>query len=178
MRDRIRELRRVKASELRPSSNNWRIHSSFQRDSLRAVLDEVGMAAALIAREMPDGSLTLIDGHLRADMNGDEVVPVLIVDLDDAETDKVMLTLDPLSALATADAPKLDALLRSVQTPSSDLAKMLADLAVANNLIPPEAQPLPQPDPPESFPSYDENIATDCECPKCGFKWASGKKPS
>lgn len=33
------------------------------------------------------------------------------------------------------------------------------------------------PSPPTEFKAYGEDIPTDCECPKCGFKWSSGKAP-
>ncbi len=65
IRDRIRELRRVRASELRPNPRNWRTHPQTQRDALCGVLAEIGYADALLARELTDGSLELIDGHLR-----------------------------------------------------------------------------------------------------------------
>ena len=51
IRDRIRELRRVPARELRPHPRNWRTHSDRQRDVLRGVLAQVGYADALLARE-------------------------------------------------------------------------------------------------------------------------------
>ena len=66
IRDRIKELRRVSAGQLRPNPGNWRSHPQQQRDALRGVLAEIGYADALLARELPDGSLELIDGHLRA----------------------------------------------------------------------------------------------------------------
>lgn len=76
IRDRIRELRRVPASELLPNPKNWRTHPKAQQDALRGVLAEVGMADAVLARELPDGSLMLIDGHLRAETAADAKVPV------------------------------------------------------------------------------------------------------
>ncbi len=42
IRDRIKELRRVRASTLKPSPRNWRTHSQGQQDALRGVLAEVG----------------------------------------------------------------------------------------------------------------------------------------
>ena len=80
IRDRIKELRRVKASQLRPHPQNWRSHPPDQQDALRGVLAEIGYAGALLARELPDGSLELIDGHLRAETTPEMEVPVLIVD--------------------------------------------------------------------------------------------------
>ena len=62
IRDRIMDLRRVKACELLPNPKNWRTHPDEQADAMRGVLAEVGWADALLARETPDG-LMLIDGH-------------------------------------------------------------------------------------------------------------------
>jgi len=66
IKDRIRELRRVRARDLLPNPKNWRIHPRAQADALRGLLAEVGYADALLVRELPDGQLMLIDGHLRA----------------------------------------------------------------------------------------------------------------
>ena len=103
IRDRIKELRRVKASRLRPHPQNWRTHPQTQQDALRGLLAEVGYADALLARELPDGTLELIDGHLRAETTPDIEVPVLIVDLDDAEAAKLLALHDPLAGLAETD---------------------------------------------------------------------------
>ena len=129
IRDRVKEFRRVKASELRPNPQNWRTHGEAQRNALRGVLSEIGYADALIARECEDGSLMLLDGHLRAETTPDTFVPVLVVDLNEAEGKKLLATLDPLAAMAEANGAQLQALLEDVQTSSDDLKKMLADLA-------------------------------------------------
>jgi ParB-like chromosome segregation protein Spo0J len=94
IRDRIRELRRVLAKELLPNPRNWRRHPKVQADALRGLLTEIGYADALIARELPDGQLQLIDGHLRAEVTPDTEVPVLVVDVTEEEADKILLTLD------------------------------------------------------------------------------------
>ena len=70
IRDRVKELRRVPASQLRPSPKNWRTHPKEQADALRGLLAEVGFAGAALARELPDGSLELIDGHLSGCLDG------------------------------------------------------------------------------------------------------------
>lgn len=115
-RDRVKELRRVRAGELKPHPKNWRTHSRFQQDTLRGVLREVGMADALLVRELPDGSLQLVDGHLRASTSPSTVVPVLVLDLNEAETEKVLLTHDPLGALAGVDEQRLSELLSNAQS--------------------------------------------------------------
>jgi hypothetical protein len=55
IRDRIKELRRVKAKDLIPNSKNWRVHPKAQANALRGLLAEVGYADALLARETPEG---------------------------------------------------------------------------------------------------------------------------
>ncbi len=125
IRDRIKELRRVSASALRPHPKKWRTHPTAQRDALQGVLAEIGYAAALLARELPDGSLQLIDGHLRAETTPEMEVPVLIVDLDDAETAKLLVLLDPLAASAGTNPEMLADLMLEVQTESAAVRAML-----------------------------------------------------
>ena len=66
VRDRIKELRRVRAADLLPNPKNWRVHPPAQADALRGLLSEIGYADALLVRETPRG-LEIIDGHLRAE---------------------------------------------------------------------------------------------------------------
>ena len=128
MRDRIKELRRVKASDLRPNPRNWRVHPRGQQDALRGVLAEIGYADALLARELTDGSLELIDGHLRAETTPETDVPVLVLDLDEQEADKLLVLLDPLSAMAGQDADLLKELLERVETENESIQAVLDGL--------------------------------------------------
>jgi hypothetical protein len=136
IRDRIKELRRVPANELKPSPLNWRTHPKEQLNALRGVLAEIGFAGAALGRELPDGTVELIDGHARAEVSGTAPVPVLILDVSEAEARKILATFDPVGALAGADAQKLDALLRDVVTADESVALMLEELARDNGIIP------------------------------------------
>jgi ParB-like chromosome segregation protein Spo0J len=167
IRDRIRELRRVPASELRPNPKNWRTHPQAQADALRGVLAEVGIADAVLARELEDGTLMLLDGHLRVETMGDQILPVLVLDVDEAEGDKVLATLDPLAAMAEADAIKLDAILREIDTGSADVQQLLADLAEEHGVVPPNENT-----PESSTEEIDaEAFSMQCKCPRCGFEF-------
>lgn len=128
IRDRIVELRRVRAGDLQAHPRNWRLHPEVQRTALRAMLDEVGYASALLARVRDDGMLELVDGHLRAETTPDEEVPVLVLDVSEAEADKLLATIDPLAALATTDDEALAALLARIATDSDDVQKLLDGL--------------------------------------------------
>ena len=71
IRNRIKEHRRVRAGDLVPHELNFRRHPHYQRRALGAVYEQVGFARSLLAYELPDGRLKLIDGHLRRDLVAD-----------------------------------------------------------------------------------------------------------
>jgi hypothetical protein len=125
----------VPANQLLPNPKNWRTHPKAQQDALRGVLAEVGMADACIARELPDGSLMLIDGHLRAETVSDAKVPVLILDVTEEEADKLLLTLDPLASMAESDTDRLQELLKGVATDNEALQQMMEATAASAGLF-------------------------------------------
>jgi hypothetical protein len=129
MRDRVRELRRVRAAELMKNQKNWRRHPERQRRAMRAVLKEIGYADALLAREAEDGQLILIDGHLRVDTTPDDVVPVLVLDVTEAEGDKILATLDPLAGMAEIDDESLSKLMITLQPDTTQFGELLAELS-------------------------------------------------
>ena len=142
IRDRIKELRRVKASDLIPNPKNWRTHPVAQQDALRGVLAEVGYADALLARETDQG-LMLVDGHLRAETTPDSQVPVLVLDINEAEADLMLATLDPLAAMAEAEQSSLSALLDTVMaSTATENARVLELLHYISNGIPSGFEPM------------------------------------
>jgi DNA modification methylase len=77
-------------------------------------------------------------------VTSDQDVPVLVLDVDAAEADKLLATLDPLAGLAEMDTGKLRSLMDSLKWSSDDLAKTLQPLwpgqGPAVNLQEPPAQ--------------------------------------
>ncbi|MCZ6787940.1 MAG: chromosome partitioning protein ParB, partial [Planctomycetota bacterium] len=149
IRDRIVELRRVPARDLLPNPKNWRTHPKAQQDALQGILAEVGYADALLARETADG-LQIIDGHLRAETTPDQEVPVLVLDLDEAEADKLLASLDPLAAMAGKDDDLLRDLLSGIETDSDALQSMFDDLVTPDptaGLTDPDDVPEPPEEP-------------------------------
>lgn len=149
IRDRIVELVRVPARELRPHPKNWRMHPAGQREALRGLLEEIGYADALLARRLSDGSLELIDGHLRAEITADMEVPVLVLDLDEAEAAKLLALLDPLAGLAEPNEEILNQLLAEVHTQHQAVQAVLdsmaqgAPLLLEESEMPPPEVPIP-----------------------------------
>jgi hypothetical protein len=138
LRDRIKEFRRVPAGELHPNPKNWRLHPEGQRSAMSAMLSSIGFVGALVARETPAG-LELLDGHLRADIAAESKVPVLIVDLSDAEADAMLATYDPLSNLALVDHDKFTDLMKGVTLDeNAELRRMVTDLMEKLEKEPPD----------------------------------------
>jgi hypothetical protein len=127
-RNRIVELRRIRASELRRNPNNWRQHPDGQRSALTELLATVGFVGAGIGRDTDQG-VELIDGHLRADLADDSEMPVLIVDLSPDEAKKVLATFDPLSVLAIPDVDAFKLLLTGLELDEhAELRKVVTDV--------------------------------------------------
>jgi hypothetical protein len=132
MKNRIKEHRQVRAGELLPHEFNWRRHSEAQRQALRAILDDVGFARSLLVYERGDGKLVLIDGHLRAGLDPDALVTVEVLDVNDAEARKLLLTIDPLAALAGSDADTVAALSRITETDQAALQELWQSVEAAS----------------------------------------------
>jgi DNA modification methylase len=168
IRDRIRELRRVPARELLPNPKNWRTHPASQQDALRGLLAELGYCDAVLARELPGGRLQLIDGHLRCETTPDAEVPVLVLDVTEAEADKLLATLDPLAGLAEGNPEALTALLATVETDSPAVKELLAALA-AGDLTPLAAVEGDGLTDPDAVPELPDEPTT-----RAGDRWVLG----
>jgi hypothetical protein len=131
VRNRIIGHRRVRAGDLIPHEMNWRQHPANQRAALWALYEEVGFARSLLAYELPDGRLQLIDGHLRRDLDPDMLVDVEVLDVTPAEARKLLLSMDSVAGLAEADHAAVAALQESTETESAALADLWQSLARA-----------------------------------------------
>jgi hypothetical protein len=121
VRNRIKGHRRVRAGELVPHEWNYRLHPQLQRAALEALYREVGFARGLLAYELPDGRLKRIDGHLRRDLDPEMEVEVEVLDVSDDEARALLLSIDPLAALAQTQEQLRDRLLELTPAVSPDL---------------------------------------------------------
>jgi DNA modification methylase len=158
-------------AELDENPRNWRTHPEAQVAALTDVIAEVGWAGACLYNERTG---RLIDGHARRKVALDKdipLVPVLVGDWSEAQEKTILATLDPLSALAEADALKLDALLREVETGSDAVSALLASLARQSAL--PAGNPQPGQGGDEFDPAPVEEGPTRCQS---GDLWVIGRK--
>ena len=138
LRDRIVEFRRVPGSHIRPHPLNPRAHPPIQRERLRAVLEEIGVAGVLLTyhSERNGQALTLVDGELRATDHPETEWPCAITDLTDAEADLLLTVHDPLAALAEYTRHEQERLLlEGVSTGNAVLQAFVSELAEARGLF-------------------------------------------
>ena len=129
MKNRIKAHRKVKVKDLVPHELNPRVHSDDQREALRGLLGEIGFARSVLAYELPDGRLKLIDGHLRrSEIDPDAEIDVEVLDVTDDEARKLLLSIDPLAALADYDNSALEQLREITATDNATLAALWSNL--------------------------------------------------
>ena len=126
----------MKPGEIDGHPSQWRDHNLPQADAMAGVLREVGIASTLKVwkSERAGGRYVAWDGHLRKSLDPDLEWPVDILDITDAEADYLLSVFDPISAMATADAGALDALLSSVNSGEAAVTAMLAELAARSSI--------------------------------------------
>ncbi len=156
MRDRVKEFLRLPTNLIDPNEKNWRTHPREQVNAFKEVLDEIGFADVVIVREQEDGRYTLLDGHLRVGILPDETVPAIVVDLNDEEADILLMTMDPLSAMAKENTEQLDTLRDSMR---DDIAERMKDIPTISREVERDSTP---------------HVTRDgLVCPDCGFEFSS-----
>lgn len=134
-RNRIVRHIRMRAGDLVPHELNPRRHPNAQREALADLYDEVGFARSLLAYPLPDGRLKLIDGHLRRDLTPDLEVDVEVLDVDDEEARKLLLSLDPLVQLAHTDEATLQQLRDLTCSASDALNNLWSSIGAAQTTV-------------------------------------------
>ena len=136
MKNRIKGHAKVRVGDLVPHELNPRVHGEDQRQALQALISEIGFARSVLAYELPDGRLKLIDGHLRqSELDPDEEIDVEVLDVTDAEAKKLLLSIDPLAQLAAYDDAALDELRAVAETDDATLGALWASLGKKSEAV-------------------------------------------
>ena len=137
---------------------NWRAHPKAQQDALSGELAEIGWVQQVLVNQRTG---YVIDGHLRVALaisREEPMVPVLYVDLNEAEEMRVLAALDPLAAMAVMDQEKLAELLGEVAVDN----ELFRQLAYKSGQIVPDFGP----DGIENQGRLDQKAPVTC--PECG----------
>lgn len=133
---------------LQPNDNNPKDHPSLQRSAMTDFFDDVGWAGALLYNEQTGH---LLDGHMRqADAleRNEDVVPTLIINVDQAKENRILAFLDKIGSLFAERKDTTKKLLEGQNVPDSLLALLnvgtTADLLLGSGDD--EAAPKPFPE--------------------------------
>ncbi len=109
----------VPAKSLAPHPDNIRLHPGRQVEQVRQLIEQIGWAQAILVYPHGDG-WRILDGHLRANLDPEADVPVLTTDLNEAEADLLLATLDATRDTARFSKDKLQRIVerigRSIQS--------------------------------------------------------------
>ena len=148
-RHRIVDFQYIRAGDILPNPNNWRTHSESQKRVYRAMVDDIGYVGAQLVYKTENGDLMLVDGHMRADIHPDELLPTLITDLTEDEADNILATFDPISALAEANKAKVAALHKKLAALKSNVKgareKLLKSIREKHGVVMDDEETIPDP---------------------------------
>ena len=160
----------VPPGQLFGNPSNFKVHGTFQKQALTGVLREVGWVQRIIVNRTTGH---ILDGHARVQValqHNESLVPVVYVEVSEAEEKLLLASLDTLVGLADTDSELLSQLLQDVQSSDLYIQQMLSELAAREGVV-----PKAEPDAPGEFPKYDESIPIEHTCPRCGYQWSGGE---
>jgi DNA modification methylase len=131
-RSRIVGAGEVSPTELNANPANWRLHPIAQEQAMGAVLDKVGWVQQVIVNRTTG---RLLDGHLRlalARSRDEATIPVVYVELTEAEEALVLASFDPITGMAIADEDKIAELLSGLAVDDAALLAMLDSIVPAS----------------------------------------------
>jgi ParB-like chromosome segregation protein Spo0J len=102
----------------------------------------------------------------------DRVPCIRLTHMTDAQRRAYILADNRIALNSGWDDAMLALELQGLETDGLDLGLMGFDEAELQKLL--QGLDLPA-EAPEDFKEVDENIETDHECPKCGYKWSGGQ---
>lgn len=157
-------------SSLSPYERNARTHSPEQVKQLAASIEKFGFTNPVLVTK--DGMIVAGHGRVEAAMTlGLKDVPVIVVGKDWTEDQlrAYVLADNQLALNAGWDKDLLAIELKELNDVGFDIALTGFDEVFLEKTL-----GLGEIEAPAEFDEFDEDIKTDHECPKCGFKW-SGK---
>lgn len=110
---------------------NWRIHPEEQQAAMEGALATVGWVQRVVVNRTTGH---IVDGHLRvmlAMRHNESSLPVLYVELSEAEERLILASLDSIGAMAVRDDEKLGELLDSIDDVEHEGLQSMLDTLIA-----------------------------------------------
>lgn len=124
-RDRVKDLIRLKPSEIVCNPANWHEHPSEQIDFFIGLLAEVGFAGVCMVFVNEDGKYELVDGEMRTKFasEDDTPIPCVVLDVTRQEAQKLLAFYDQIGQRGTVNDIKLFELLNTLDLDDASLSK-------------------------------------------------------
>jgi ParB-like chromosome segregation protein Spo0J len=164
-------IEQVPTRELVPYARNAKKHSEGQVQAIAASIREFGFNNPLLI----DRANGVIAGHgrlLAAQLLGYEDVPCIRLEhLTENEKRAYILADNRLGELGGGwDSSMLEIEVEAIMAAGVELGFLqLDEIRLDAPRLGDEQGP-----PPEDFKEYGDDIETNTECPKCGFRWSKG----
>ena len=169
-RNRVVERGRERIGNFLPNRANPKTHPQTQQVRMGSILETWGKVGEVYVyrSERNGGEWTLFDGHMREELDPDEVWDVAYTDLTDEGADVLAAMYDKVGEGAIIDPAVMAVLMVSEPEDQLDatLRDFLSELAQEAGVAPRDVLP------PEDFPEYGDDIDVDYRCPKCGYSWS------
>lgn len=153
----------VPAESISPHPDNAR---RGNLDAIRESIRVNGFYGACVVQRSTGHILVGNHRYMAAVDEGMTEIPVMWVDRTDAEARRLLLVDNRTTDLASYDTAALARILEE-QSNDGDLpgtgwddASLAALMADLDEIAP------------DDFPSFDEDIPVDLQCPKCGYEWS------
>jgi ParB-like chromosome segregation protein Spo0J len=160
------KLTTTKITELSLDPSNVRKHSRRNLDAIKASLRKFGQQKPFVVDAK--GIVLAGNGTLTAAQElGWTEIQIVRTELEGVEAIMFAIADNRTAELAEWEEDKLNAVLKSLQDEGVDLV----DVGYSPEDVKIEAEK----EAPQEFAEVDENIETEHNCPKCGYKWSGGQ---
>ena len=167
------QIEQIPVAGLIPYARNARTHSEEQVGQIAGSIQEFGFNVPVLI----DAQNSIIAGHGRVlaaqRLKLDTVPCIRLTHLTDAQRRAYILADNRIALNSGWDEAMLQVELEELHADDVDLGLLgfeAGELEKLLNLLPADTK-----QPPADFAEVDEDISTDHECPKCGYKWSGGK---
>jgi ParB-like chromosome segregation protein Spo0J len=159
-------IQTIPLAELSLDPSNVRKHSRRNLDAIKASLRKFGQQKPIVVDAK--GIVLAGNGTLTAAQElGWTEIQIVRTELAGVEATAFAIADNRTAELAEWEEDKLNAVLKSLQDEGVDLV----DVGYSPEELKIEAEK----EAPSEFAEVDENIETEHNCPKCGYKWSGGQ---
>jgi len=160
------KLTTTKITELSLDPSNVRKHSRRNLDAIKASLRKFGQQKPIVVDAK--GIVLAGNGTLTAAQElGWTEIQIVQTELAGVSATAFAIADNRTAELAEWEEDKLNAVLKSLQDEGVDLVDV--------GYSPEDVKIEVEKEAPQEFAEVDENIETEHNCPKCGYKWSGGQ---